>query len=296
MSANVARNSNQLTTTSSSVTKEDYFSGNKTLSLRQPLFNLQRFFQYKQAQDVVTEAEATFERELQNLTVRVGAAYLEALLSAEPLDLILCDDGLQHYRLARDLELVLIDAVRGLGNGRCLPAGPLREPPSRLAEVDFRVINGDWLAAGEPPAAAVTMLLEPGEWLPVATAGSTGPVAGTAIAAGAAARPAAAGQAPQPPARVHAVAGIGHPPRFFTMLAAQGYAPVSHAFPDHHAYRAEELRFTPSLPLVMTEKDAVKCAGIAPPDSWFVPVQAMLPADFWQALHSRLADWRPSDA
>jgi TolC family type I secretion outer membrane protein len=89
VSANVARNSNQLTTTSSSVTKEDYFSDNKTLSLRQPLFNLQRFFQYKQSQDVVTEAEATFERELQNLTVRVGGAYLEALLSAEQLKLVL---------------------------------------------------------------------------------------------------------------------------------------------------------------------------------------------------------------
>lgn len=89
VSANVARNSNQLQTTTSTVTKEDYFSDNKTLSLRQPLFNLQRFFQYKQAQDVVTEAEATFERELQNLTVRVGAAYLEALLSAEQLKLVL---------------------------------------------------------------------------------------------------------------------------------------------------------------------------------------------------------------
>ncbi|PQA42355.1 tetraacyldisaccharide 4'-kinase [Amnimonas aquatica] len=218
------------------------------------------------------------------------------LLAGADCDLVICDDGLQHYALARDIEIAVIDGRRGLGSGLPLPAGPLREPPSRLAEVDFRVINGDWLAAGEPPAAAVTMLLEPGEWLPVATAGSTGPVAGTAIAAGAAARSAAAGQAPQPPARVHAVAGIGHPPRFFAMLAAQGYAPVPHAFPDHHAYRAEELRFTPPLPLVMTEKDAVKCAGIAPPDSWFVPVQAMLPADFWQALHSRLADWRPSDA
>lgn len=89
MSANVIRNKNHMETTSTTVTKEDYFSDNKTLSLRQPLFNLQRFFQYKQAQDVVTEAEATFERELQNLTVRVGAAYLEALLSAEQLKLVL---------------------------------------------------------------------------------------------------------------------------------------------------------------------------------------------------------------
>ena len=89
VSANVARNSNQLETTSTTVTREDYFSDNKTLSLRQPLFNLQRFFQYKQAQDVVTEAEANFERDVQNLTVRVGGAYLEALLSAEQLKLVL---------------------------------------------------------------------------------------------------------------------------------------------------------------------------------------------------------------
>lgn len=89
VSANVARNSNQLETTSTTVTREDYFSDNKTLSLRQPLFNLQRFFQYKQAQDVVTEAEANFERDVQNLTVRVGGAYLEALLSAEQMKLVL---------------------------------------------------------------------------------------------------------------------------------------------------------------------------------------------------------------
>ena len=117
VSANVARNSNKLTTTSTNVlgnesdTRDDYFSDNKTLSLRQPLFNLQRFFQYKQAQDVVNEAEATFERDVQNLTVRVGGAYLEALLSAEQLKLVLVQK--QQYQTVLDATRKALAAGTG---------------------------------------------------------------------------------------------------------------------------------------------------------------------------------------
>lgn len=200
------------------------------------------------------------------------------LLADTPCNLVICDDGLQHYALARDIEIAVIDGRRGLGSGLPLPAGPLREPVERLAEVDFCVINGDDATGvgatlrrlGREPQ---RMLLEPGEWQALG-AGGTRPVSGP----------------------VHAVAGIGHPPRFFDQLAAQGYEVVPHPFPDHHAYRAADLVFRPALPLVMTEKDAVKCAGIAPDNSWYVPVRASLPDSFWQALRMRLAAWRPAHA
>lgn len=194
---------------------------------------------------------------------------VQHLLAHSDCNLIVCDDGLQHYALARDIEIAVIDGQRGFGSGLPLPAGPLREPPERLASVDFCVVNGDWLPARALPVAAATMTLAPGPWLPVTGEG-------------------------EPPASgaVHAVAGIGHPPRFFALLERLGYEPIRHPFPDHHAYSAGDLEFTPALPVVMTEKDAVKCAGVAPADTWFVPVQAMLPDNFWQALLARLAAWR----
>lgn len=194
---------------------------------------------------------------------------VQHLLAHSDCNLIVCDDGLQHYALARDIEIVVIDGMRGLGSALPLPAGPLREPPARLASVDFCVINGDWRLPEPLPVAASTMTLVPGAWLPVTGIGE-----------------------PPAPGAVHAVAGIGHPPRFFALLERLGYQPIPHPFPDHHAYGVGDLVFTPSLPLVMTEKDAVKCAGLAPADTWFVPVQAILPDTFWQALLARLAAWR----
>ena len=177
---------------------------------------------------------------------------VNALLDSEPLDLILSDDGLQHYRLARDLELVLIDAARGLGNRRCLPAGPLREPAERLLSVDALLYNGapddrdGGFAFSLQPTTLVN--LQTGERLPVDHF--------------------AKGQA------VHAVAGIGNPQRFFNTLETLHWRPIPHAFADHASYSAEVLSFTPSLPLVMTEKDAVKCRAFAQPDWWYLAVDA----------------------
>ncbi|MDH0748121.1 tetraacyldisaccharide 4'-kinase [Pseudomonas sp. GD03842] len=181
------------------------------------------------------------------------ARAVRALLAAEPLDLILSDDGLQHYRLARDLELVLIDAARGLGNRRCLPAGPLREPVERLNSVDALLYNGarsdcdDGFAFHLQPSALVNLV--------------------TGARAGLDHFP--AGQA------VHAVAGIGNPHRFFNTLEGLNWRPVPHAFPDHAQFTADALAFTPSLPLVMTEKDAVKCTPFAAPDWWYLAVEAV---------------------
>ncbi|MFJ7884983.1 tetraacyldisaccharide 4'-kinase [Pseudomonas sp. NPDC096917] len=178
---------------------------------------------------------------------------VKALLASEPLDLILSDDGLQHYRLARDLELVLIDNARGLGNGHCLPAGPLREPVERLESVDAVLYNG----ADCDPQAGFAFKLQPSALINLRS-GERQPLDFFAP-----------GQA------LHAVAGIGNPQRFFTTLEALHWRPVAHAFADHAPYSAEVLSFTPSLPLVMTEKDAVKCRDFASPQWWYLAVDAV---------------------
>ena len=198
---------------------------------------------------------------------RLAAA--QALVAAG-CDVVVCDDGLQHYRLARDIEIEVIDGVRRHGNGRLLPAGPLREPVERGRCCDFRVVN-----LGQGAGQGGTGF---GEWPMRLQARSAVPMAGgrtrllESFAGG----------------RVHAVAGIGNPERFFEMLRGLGIGVVPHAFADHHAYRAEDLQFGNGLPVLMTEKDAVKCAGFADARCFMVPVDAELPAAFWVALLERL--------
>lgn len=178
---------------------------------------------------------------------------VRALLEAEALDLILCDDGLQHYRLARDLELVLIDAARGLGNRRCLPAGPLREPAERLRSVDAVLYNG----AAADGDGGYAFRLQPTALVNLAS-GARQPLTHFP-----------AGQA------LHAVAGIGNPQRFFNTLEALHWRPIPHAFADHAQYGAAQLSFSPALPIVMTEKDAVKCRAFAAADCWYLAVDAV---------------------
>jgi tetraacyldisaccharide 4'-kinase len=201
------------------------------------------------------------------IAVAVGRDRLAAahLLLAEGIDVVLADDGLQHYRLARDVEICVIDGVRRFGNGWLMPAGPLREPPARLASVDFRVVNG-----GTPQTDEVPMTLHGDEAVDMRDAARRTPLSGFA------------GQ------RVHAAAGIGHPQRFFDALRARGIDVVEHAFPDHHAYAPGELDFGDGLPLLMTDKDAVKCAAFAHEGWWRVPVAAQLPAGFFDELDRRL--------
>jgi tetraacyldisaccharide 4'-kinase len=178
------------------------------------------------------------------------------------VDVILADDGLQHYRLARDREFVVVDGRRGLGNGRLLPAGPLREPRSRGAAADAYVVNGGGegatarLAAGPP---VVRMRLAPGDVVALAD-GSRVPLA------------AWAGR------RVHAVAGIGDPERFFATLRAAGLDVVPHPFPDHARFAAADLAFGDDAPVLMTEKDAVKCAAFAGPRLHYLEVAAAFDA------------------
>lgn len=186
------------------------------------------------------------------------------LLLEAGCDVVIADDGLQHYRLARDIEICVIDGERRFGNGRLLPAGPLREPLRRLDTVTFQVCNGGCPEGGEIP-----MRLSGGE-------------ARSLLDRRAVPLDVFAGQP------VRAVAAIGNPRRFFDSLRGQGLDVEAQAFPDHHAYTAAELDFPGRQPLLMTEKDAIKCMGFAQPHWWAVPVRAQLPGDFLAALVRRV--------
>ncbi len=187
---------------------------------------------------------------------RCAAAKL--LLKSADIDIIVADDGLQHYALARDLEICIVDGARGLGNGALLPAGPLREPVSRLQEVDLVVVNGEgWNDAALKPLRMRLQALN-AQALRDGTQRALSDFSGQ---------------------RVHGVAGIGHPLRFFDTLRACGMQVIEHAFADHHAYAAGDLQFGDELPVLMTEKDAVKCRGFAAANWWAVPVAAQLSAD-----------------
>jgi tetraacyldisaccharide 4'-kinase len=186
---------------------------------------------------------------------RVRAA---RLLIDQGVTVIVSDDGLQHLALARDFEIAVIDGERGLGNGYLLPAGPLRERPERLGQMDAIVVNGEGRVRAAPEGfrASFTMHLIGASLLPLA--GDGAPVALSSLAGH----------------RVHAVAGIGHPQRFFAHLRAAGLLVIEHPFPDHHSYRAGELAFGDELPVLMTEKDAVKCRTLTGPNHWYLPVTA----------------------
>lgn len=182
------------------------------------------------------------------------ASTAQALLEAHPeCDVLLSDDGLQHYRLQRDVEIAVVDGIRRFGNGLLLPAGPLREPPSRLAEVDAVVANGGVAAAGEFSmqlhGESFYNLLNP------ETLAQAGDFHGQ---------------------RLHAIAGIGHPQRFFAHLNKLGLSINTHPFPDHHRYTPADLDYTEADAILMTEKDAVKCAAFATEKCWVLRVDAQV--------------------
>ncbi|WP_252176212.1 tetraacyldisaccharide 4'-kinase [Endozoicomonas sp. 4G] len=190
---------------------------------------------------------------------RVCAA--KALIERKNCNLVIADDGLQHYNLDRHVELVVIDGQRMLGNGLSLPAGPLRESPDRLREVDQVVVNGE--PSGALDCQFESFFLEPGALKPV-NGQNTG----------------------QPPAsgKVHGVAGIGNPERFFRTLETLGYEVIRHPFPDHYAFGKEDFQFHDHLPVIMTAKDAVKCSAFAEARFWFLPVQARVPETLFERI------------
>jgi tetraacyldisaccharide 4'-kinase len=195
---------------------------------------------------------------------------VQHLLEHARCDLVIADDGLQHYALARDVEIAVVDGSRGLGNRRCLPAGPLREPPERLDEVDLVVVNG--AATGEWHDACA-MAVEPRAFVRLA-GGERLDVADFAALHG----------------DVHAVAGIGNPARFGETLGQLGLRVLLHPYPDHHRFEGDEVRFDDDWPVVCTEKDAVKLRRLSPlPDNcWYLEIDVTLSAGAQQRVEDVL--------
>jgi tetraacyldisaccharide 4'-kinase len=182
------------------------------------------------------------------------------LIGQHQVDLIISDDGLQHYKMGRSIEIAVMDGKRGLGNRLCLPAGPLREPSKRLKQVDMVVVNGaDW-------PGAYRFDLVPGALLKLVT--------------GEEVRLESVKQE-----HVAAVAGIGHPERFFDTLTALGLMYKPYVFPDHHRFVSADFNL-PERVCVMTEKDAVKCHAFADERMYVLPVQVSIHHEFWDRLET----------
>jgi len=199
---------------------------------------------------------------------RVAAG--RALLAAHPeVNVLISDDGLQHYRMARDVEIAVVDGMRGLGNGFLLPAGPLRESARRLNEVDAVVVNGE-SASPLPQATAERYAMH-----------LRGEVFYNLV------KPQSQASASDFQGQVvHALAGIGNPARFFAHLQSLGLRAVEHSFPDHHAYRPQDLELQGAI--LMTEKDAVKCARFAPANCWVLAVSAEVDPGLGQRILDKL--------
>ncbi len=190
--------------------------------------------------------------------IRSDAAQL--LLDTQNCDIILADDGLQHYALQRDIEIIVIDGKRRFGNNFFLPCGPLREPQERIREVDFVIING-----GEPQDEEILMTLVPNVAINLVTHEQRTLTEFNSQ-------------------NCHAIAAIGHPQRFFDMLATFGLKTENHIFADHHVFKKRHINFKDNLAVLMTEKDAIKCGEFASEQHWVVPVQPQLPSSFFNQL------------
>lgn len=208
-----------------------------------------------------------------------------ALHKAHEVDVILSDDGLQHIGLPRAIEIVVCDGLRQFGNGLCLPAGPLREPLTRLHRVDFIAQTGREFSLPLPTQAPVALqTLKPSHWVNVAT-GETRPLNQLASTES-----------------ITAVTGIGNPDRFFSSLSALGLSVKPVSYPDHYRFKAVDFaEFADNL-VIMTAKDAVKCQAFAQPNWWYLHVEALLPEAWYQLFLNRLAAYvsytpkRPSAA
>lgn len=184
---------------------------------------------------------------------------IDSLIEHYDIDVVISDDGLQHYAMRRDIEIAVINGERRFGNGQCLPAGPLRERPARLDEVDMIVVNGEGNRKEHPMSVTnrLAVNLQTGEARALSEfSGYT----------------------------VHAFAGIGHPGRFFAGIKKCGVELIEHEFPDHHTYHEDELLFEDGLPVLMTEKDAVKCMRFKNRRLWCVPASVTLGNAFSQRL------------
>jgi tetraacyldisaccharide 4'-kinase len=202
---------------------------------------------------------------------RVAAG--RALIAEHPdCNVVIADDGLQHYALKRDVEIAAVDGKRGFGNGMALPAGPLREPISRLGEVDAVVRLGD--RPGRLSDREFEMALVGDRFVRVNNSAIT---AGADTFAG---------------KDIHALAGIGHPERFFAHLRALGIAAIAHVFPDHHRYTPRDIALPGATAILMTEKDAVKCAAFADDRCWVLPVAGIIDSSLIRLVEEKLRGFK----
>lgn len=199
--------------------------------------------------------------------IRAEAGQL--LIDQYDCNIIISDDGLQHYALERDIEIAVVDGVRFFGNHYCLPAGPLREPLSRLRHVDFVILNGG------PKESHYKMLLQAGAVINLADTSKTKSLADFHNHA------------------VHCVAGIGHPERFFSYLSSHELIVETHDFADHHDFSATDLNFGDDKPIIMTEKDAVKCRAFANDKMWYIPVEASISGELEKHILTKLVGSKP---
>lgn len=184
---------------------------------------------------------------------------VQYLLEKHRSQVIISDDGLQHYRMGRAIEIVVIDGIRKLGNRLCLPAGPLRESKTRLQQVDFIIVNeGTW-------ANAYSMTLKPGKITKLRTNEEI--------------------NCDEVIGNFAAVAGIGNPQRFYSTLNQLGIKFKPYYFADHYQFKPEDFNYSESL-VIMTEKDAVKCRPFSSDEMFYLPVKAELDDAFWDALWS----------
>ncbi|WP_257283915.1 tetraacyldisaccharide 4'-kinase [Endozoicomonas sp. SESOKO1] len=198
-------------------------------------------------------------------------------------NLIIADDGLQHYNLQRHIEVLVLDGDRLLGNKLCLPAGPLREPPERMNQVDMILVNTNNTFPSKKTEEVESALgLKPLEELYCFSLEPSAPVS-------------VAGISKKIPdiTRVHGVAGIGHPERFFNTLRSLGYDVIGHPFPDHHSFVPEDICFNDDLPVIMTAKDAVKCVDFADDRHWYLPVTTRVPDSCIEQLVAMIEARKP---
>jgi tetraacyldisaccharide 4'-kinase len=223
--------------------------------------------------------------------VVIDANRSEAVKSLEQhydCNVILSDDGLQHYAMARDIEIAVVDGRRGFGNGSLLPAGPLREKPERLNDVDFIICNGQSQLSFNAPA--FSMSLEPKHLCHMqsgqifAISDITQEIKNSKEADTGDEK--SKGRATK--YKVHAIAGIGNPERFFSSLCDCGFDIITHVFDDHHVYTLQDINFRDDYEVIMTEKDAVKCMAFARKTDWYLRIDAVIDETFINSLLSKL--------
>lgn len=190
---------------------------------------------------------------------------LKALNENHDCDIVISDDGLQHYNMNRDIEIVVIDGKRRFGNNLTFPAGPLRESKKRLASVDFVVNNSGPTEEGE-----YLMNVSPSNFIHLKS-GKSYPIEKWPMHK-----------------QVHAVAGLGNPGRFFDLLARLGFDIIRHPFPDHHNFVSTDINYLDHLPIIMTEKDASKCKDFKNNRIWYLTIEADVSDKFMSELDSKI--------